>query len=115
MKKHTEDCHVEDALNIIVGKWKPIVLLHLFEQGTMRFSELKRSMPGITQKMLTQQLRELEGEDLIHREVYPQVPPKVEYSITEYGKTIEPVMEAMHEWGVAHTLHKRNKAQQQSS
>ena len=62
MKKHAEDCHVEDALNIIVGKWKPIVLLHLFEQGTMRFSELKRSMPGITQKMLTQQLRELEGE-----------------------------------------------------
>lgn len=115
MKKHAEDCHVEDALNIIVGKWKPIVLLHLFEQGTMRFSELKRSMPGITQKMLTQQLRELEEEDLIHREVYPQVPPKVEYSITEYGKTIEPVMEAMHEWGVAHTLHKMNKAQQQSS
>ena len=72
----------------------------------MRFSELKRSIPGITQKMLTQQLRELEEEDLIHREVYAQVPPKVEYSITEHGRSIEPVLDAMHRWGKTHLQHK---------
>ncbi len=92
-------CQVDEALEIIVGKWKPIILLQLLQNGTMRFSELKRSIPGITQKMLTQQLRELEEEDLIHREVYAQVPPKVEYSITEHGRTIEPVLHAMHKWG----------------
>lgn len=112
MKKEVEVCQVNKALDIIVGKWKPIILLHLFENGTMRFNELKRSMPGITQKMLTQQLRELEEEDLIHREVYPQVPPKVEYSITVHGKTIEPILEAMHEWGAAHLVHKHHKAKQ---
>lgn len=75
-------CRVEDALEIIVGKWKPIILLHLLKNGTMRFSDLKRSIPNITQKMLTKNLRELENEDIIERFVYPQVPPKVEYSIT---------------------------------
>lgn len=112
MKKEVEVCQVNKALDIIVGKWKPIILLHLFENGIMRFNELKRSMPGITQKMLTQQLRELEEEDLIHREVYPQVPPKVEYSITEHGKSIEPILEAMHEWGASHLVHKHHKAMQ---
>ena len=80
----------------------------------MRFNELKRRMPGITQKMLTQQLRELEGEDLIHREVYPQVPPKVEYSITEYGQSIEPVLEVMHEWGLKHLLYKQEKLRRET-
>lgn len=109
MKKVPELCRVEDALGILVGKWKPIILLHLLQNGTNRFSELKRQLPGITQKMLTQQLRELEVEDIIMRKVYPQVPPKVEYSITEYGKSLEPILEAMHEWGVKHTLHKLHK------
>jgi DNA-binding HxlR family transcriptional regulator len=112
VEKHVELCRVDDALEIIVGKWKPVILLHLFEHGTMRFNELKRSLPGITQKMLTQHLRELEEEELIHREVYPQVPPKVEYSITEYGQTIEPVLESMHEWGLVHQQRKQMKAQQ---
>ncbi|WP_087973441.1 winged helix-turn-helix transcriptional regulator [Oceanobacillus rekensis] len=106
MDKSPEHCQVEDALGILVGKWKPIILLHLLQEGTKRFSELKRSMPGITQKMLTKQLRELEAEDIIQRVVYPQVPPKVEYSITEYGRSLEPILEAMHEWGTKHTLHK---------
>ena len=83
-------CRVEDALSILVGKWKPIILSHLLKNGTQRFSELKRRMPEITQKMLTNQLRELENEDIIQRVVYPQVPPKVEYSITEYGRSLEP-------------------------
>ncbi|RDW15894.1 winged helix-turn-helix transcriptional regulator [Oceanobacillus chungangensis] len=109
MEKSPENCRVEDALGILVGKWKPIILLHLLQEGTKRFSELKRNIQGITQKMLTKQLRELEDEDIIERVVYPQVPPKVEYSITEYGKSLEPILEAMHEWGTKHTLHKLQK------
>lgn len=112
MKKEPELCRVEDALSILVGKWKPIILLYLMQEGTKRFSELQRSIPGITQKMLTKQLRELESEDIIERKVYPQVPPKVEYSITEYGRSLEAVLEAMHEWGVKHTLHKIQKRKQ---
>jgi DNA-binding HxlR family transcriptional regulator len=111
MEKQPELCRVEDALGILVGKWKPIILLHLLHSGTNRFSELKRNLSGITQKMLTQQLRELEEEDIITRKVYPQVPPKVEYSITEYGKSLEPILEAMHEWGTKHTLHKMQKSE----
>ncbi|GEL77681.1 winged helix-turn-helix transcriptional regulator [Tenuibacillus multivorans] len=113
--KNPDECLVEDALGILVGKWKPIILLHLLQKGTLRFSELKHSMPGITQKMLTKQLRELEDEDIISRIVYPQVPPKVEYSITEYGKGLEPILEAMHEWGKKHTLHKMEKDNKKSS
>lgn len=107
MNIEPELCRVEDALGILVGKWKPIILLYLLTNGTQRFSELKRRVPGITQKMLTKQLRELEEEDIIERVVYPQVPPKVEYSITEYGKSLKPILEAMHEWGTNHTLHKQ--------
>lgn len=99
-------CQVDSALDIIVGKWKPIILLHLMKDGTMRFSELKRSIPEITQKMLTKHLRELENEDIVKRVVYPQVPPKVEYSITEYGRSLEEILVAMHEWGTKHTMHK---------
>jgi DNA-binding HxlR family transcriptional regulator len=106
LEMQPELCRVEDALGIIVGKWKPIILLILLQDGTQRFSELKRRVPGITQKMLTNQLRELEKEDIVARKVYPQVPPKVEYSITEYGRSVEPILVAMHEWGTAHTLHK---------
>jgi len=114
MEMQPELCRVEDALGILVGKWKPIILLTLLQGGTLRFSELKRRVPGITQKMLTNQLRELEEEDIITRKVYPQVPPKVEYSITEYGKSLEPILVAMHEWGTAHTLHKLQKRKQNS-
>ena len=109
MEMQPELCRVEDALGILVGKWKPIILLILLHKGTHRFNELKRGVPGITQKMLTKQLRELEEEDIVRRKVYPQVPPKVEYSITEYGKSLESILEAMHDWGTAHTRHKRQK------
>lgn len=106
-----ELCKVEEALNILVGKWKPIILLHLLKEETLRFSELKRLMPQITQKMLTKQLRELEAEDIVNRVVYPQVPPKVEYSVSEYGKSLWPVLDMMHEWGSKHITHmeKMNK------
>ncbi|WP_033827902.1 winged helix-turn-helix transcriptional regulator [Bacillus andreraoultii] len=109
MNIEPELCKVENALEIIVGKWKPIILLHLLKNGTMRFSELKRSIPNITQKMLTKNLRELEEEDIIERVVFPQVPPKVEYSITEYGKELEPILHAMHEWGMKHAMHKQQR------
>jgi DNA-binding HxlR family transcriptional regulator len=109
-----ELCNVEDALSILVGKWKPIILLTLLQEGTQRFSELKRRVPGITQKMLTNHLRELEEEDIVTRKVYSQVPPKVEYSMTEYGKSLEPILVAMHEWGTAHTMHKIQKMNRES-
>lgn len=109
-----EQCKVNEALGILVGKWKPIILLHLFTEGTQRFSELKKLMPGITQKMLTKQLRELEDEDIINRVIYPQVPPKVEYSISEYGKSLQPVLDVMHEWGTGHATHIEKKRNSQN-
>jgi DNA-binding HxlR family transcriptional regulator len=115
MNIEPELCRVDDALDIIVGKWKPIILLHLLKNGTMRFSELKRSIPEITQKMLTKHLRELEEEEIVNRVVYPQVPPKVEYSITEYGKELEPILVSMHEWGTKHALRKQRKQIMKSS
>lgn len=96
---------VEMALEAIVGKWKPIILYHLMETGTMRFSELKRAIPKITQKMLTSQLRELEYHKIVHRKVYAQVPPKVEYSLTKYGEDIIPILKLMQDWGTSHITH----------
>ncbi|MFF5995746.1 helix-turn-helix domain-containing protein [Lysinibacillus sp. KU-BSD001] len=102
-------CEVVTALSTFVGKWKPLILLHLFVEGTLRFNELRRRIPDIKQRMLTLHLRELEEQDLIKRVVYAQVPPKVEYSLTEYGKTLGPLMEALHEWGENHIKHLENK------
>lgn len=101
----TAYCKFETALEILVGKWKPVILLRLFAKGTMRFSELQKAIPDITKKMLTQQLRELEYHDIIHREVYHQVPPKVEYSITAYGHRMAPLLQAMNDWGEGHITH----------
>ncbi|WP_170007223.1 winged helix-turn-helix transcriptional regulator [Bacillus fonticola] len=99
------ECKVETALDILIGKWKPVILFQLFQNGTMRFSELERAIPEITKKMLTTQLRELEYHDIVHREIYPVIPPKVEYSITEYGKGMTPLLEAMNSWGLSHIQH----------
>ncbi|QIW78843.1 winged helix-turn-helix transcriptional regulator [Bacillus tequilensis] len=93
-----EGCPVETTLDIIGGKWKGILLYHLID-GKKRFNEFRRLYPKITQRMLTLQLRELERDGVIHREVYKQVPPKVEYSLTEFGKTLEPVILHMKDWG----------------
>jgi DNA-binding HxlR family transcriptional regulator len=83
------------------GKWKLIILWHL-TQETLRFSELTKKIPGITQKMLTQQLREMERDSLVTRKVYAQIPPKVEYSITEHGRSLNQVLAALGEWGEKH-------------
>lgn len=103
----TSECNggIETALDILVGKWKPVILYHIFENEILRFSELQRLIPDITKKMLTTQLRELEYHDIINRKVYAQIPPKVEYSITEYGKGLMPLLVSMHEWGLAHIQH----------
>ena len=92
-------CSVELALQVIGGKWKPLILYHLSRNGTSRFGELRKTMPNITQKMLTQQLRELEQDGLVHRLVYPQVPPKVEYSLSDFGMSVLPILERLSEWG----------------
>jgi DNA-binding HxlR family transcriptional regulator len=92
---------VNTTLGVIGGKWKSLILWHLYH-ATLRFSELEEKVTGVTQKMLTQQLRELESDGLINRKVYPVVPPKVEYSVTEYGKTLFPVLNSMAEWGEKH-------------
>ncbi len=89
------------TLQVIGGKWKVLVLYELF-LGVKRFSELRRLLSGVTQKMLTQQLREMEQDGLVHREIYPQVPPKVEYSLTPLGSSLKPIVDAMCEWALKH-------------
>jgi DNA-binding HxlR family transcriptional regulator len=91
-------CAVEGALNLIDGKWKGVVLYHLFE-GTLRFNEIRRRLTGVTQRMLTNQLRELEADGLIVRKVYAAVPPKVEYTLSVRGRSLEPVIMALKAWG----------------
>jgi DNA-binding HxlR family transcriptional regulator len=99
MKRKQAKCPAETTLSVIGGRWKVLILYHLF-QGVKRFSELQRSITGITQKVLTQRLREMERDGLLHREVYAQVPPKVEYSLTPLGESLKPVIAAMCEWGM---------------
>ncbi|MEM1391308.1 MAG: helix-turn-helix domain-containing protein [Pseudomonadota bacterium] len=90
-------------MELIGGKWKGVVLYHLID-GTMRFNELQRAAGTITQRVLTKQLRELENAGLIHREVYPVVPPKVEYSLTEKGHSLQPILLALRDWGLEHAI-----------
>jgi DNA-binding HxlR family transcriptional regulator len=94
-------CPVEATLSVIGGKYKSIILYHLIE-GPLRFSELQRMIPQATAKMLTQQLRELEEQKVIHRKVFPVVPPHTEYRLTKYGTTLIPVLHAMCQWGEDH-------------
>ena len=101
-----DNCPVEATLELIGGKYKALILWHL-SQGILRFSELRQVIKGATPKMLTQQLRELEANGLVHREVYPVIPPKVEYSLTETGRSLMPVLVAMRDWG-ADYLRRKN-------
>ncbi len=103
IQEKTYRCGMELTMDIIGGKWKGVILWNL-RNKTLRFSQLKRKLNGVTQKMLTQQLRELEEDGLINRKVFPQVPPKVEYSLTEYGKTIVPVLYSIYQWGIKYSM-----------
>lgn len=99
--EYTETCPVAATLELIGGKYKALILWHL-AQSKLRFSQLSKVIRGATPKMLTQQLRELESQNLIHREVYPVVPPKVEYSLTETGRSLMPILMAMRDWGAGY-------------
>jgi len=98
---HIDNCPVEATLDLIGGKYKALILWHLSD-GILRFSELRSRIPKATPKMLTQQLRELEAQELVHREVYPVIPPKVEYSLTATGKSLMPILVAMRDWGASY-------------
>ncbi len=95
-------CPVEATLDVIGGKWKVVMLFFLMREGTHRFAELRRKIPGVSERMLTQQLRELEEDGIVHRKVYPVVPPRVEYSLTAYGRTLRPITNLMCQWGKKH-------------
>jgi DNA-binding HxlR family transcriptional regulator len=95
-------CFFELALSVMGGKWKPIILYHLGQTGVLRFSEMRRGMPEVTDRMLTRQLRELEADGLILRKVYRQVPPRVEYSLTEPGLGLFPILVTMRDWGAGY-------------
>lgn len=99
LQDKTFNCEKELTLSMFSGKWKMRILWHLGKDGMKRFGELKALIPGITQRMLVSQLRELEEDHLVHREVYPVVPPKVEYSLTKKGESLLPILEKMDEWG----------------
>lgn len=101
MKDSTKECPVTATLKVIGGKWK-LPLLWYLQEGKRRYSELQRMIGGITPKMLAQQLRELERDGIIARTVYPVVPPKVEYSLTAYGRTLQPVIRSLDDWGDKH-------------
>lgn len=92
-------CSMEAALNLINGRWKGVILYHLMEDGTTRFNQLQRHLPGCTPRLLSKQLRELEEDGFVHREVYAVVPPKVEYSLTEEGRSIGPILIQLCSWG----------------
>ena len=96
--KKTDDCPVAATLELIGGKYKALILWHLAD-GKLRFSQLQKLVGNATPKMLTQQLRELEAQDLIHREVFPIIPPRVEYSLTALGRSLMPILVAMRDWG----------------
>ena len=95
-------CYFELTLAVIGGKWKPIILYHLSLADAVRFGELRRGMPDVTERMLTRQLRELESDGLVHREVFREVPPRVEYSLTAMGASLIPILKEMQAWGVGY-------------
>lgn len=94
-------CGIDAALDVVSGKWKGLVLWELHAHGVRRFAELRRALPGVSEKVLTQQLREMEADGLVHREVYAEVPPKVEYTLTETGASLNEALRPLGAWGRA--------------
>jgi DNA-binding HxlR family transcriptional regulator len=114
MENESEKCAISTTLRALGGKWKIFILWHLIGK-TRRFSEIKYLLNGVTHKMLAQQLRELEADGLVQRKVYAEVPPRVEYSLTNYGRTLTPVLNAMAEWGEEHELNRTKQVASSSS
>jgi len=109
MKSHEEQnyrCTVEATITVAGGKWKPLIIYYLLS-GTRRFGELRKLIGGVTQRSLTLQLRELEAHGIVSREIFAEVPPRVEYSLTELGFTLAPVLETMKAWGDAYVSRQR--------
>lgn len=102
MNKQFAYCPIEITLEAIGGKYKPVILFHLLK-GTRRYRQLQREIPGVSQRMLTLHLKELERDGLVVRTAYPETPPRVEYSISEFGRSLASVLDAMNEWGLAQT------------
>lgn len=100
-KSKKESCPAEVTLSMINGRWKLLIFRELLS-GVKRFNQLQRSLTGVTQKMLTQQLREMEADGLVSRKVYAEIPPKVEYSLTPRGESLKPLIDQMHEWGMGY-------------
>ncbi|MEW2527674.1 helix-turn-helix domain-containing protein [Streptomyces sp. NPDC047071] len=98
-------CGLDAAVDVVGGKWKPLILWALYAGGTLRFGELRRHVHGVSEKMLIQQLREMETDGIVHREVYREVPPKVEYSLTELGQSLNRALEPLGLWGDANMAH----------
>ena len=103
----TQTCstvELEEALKVLEGRWKILILFHLFSAPVLRFSELRRAVSGISQKMLIQQLRDLEKDGVVHRKVYPEVPPKVEYMLTKDGAALRPALKALKSWAASRKM-----------
>lgn len=99
------ECPVITTLSVIGGKWKPAIIWEIQQHEIRRFGQLKKAISGITQKMLTKQLREMEADQIIERTIFAEVPPRVEYRLTDYGKTLTPILNEMAKWGISHQLH----------
>jgi len=99
LKNKSYRCYFEVALDLIGGKWKPVILYHIGHHEVLRYADIRRCIPAITERMLSKQLRELESENIISRKVYPVVPPKVEYRLTDKGKSLIPILNQLKNWG----------------
>ncbi|MFT9497748.1 winged helix-turn-helix transcriptional regulator [Anaerosolibacter sp.] len=103
-------CVIDLTIDVCGGKWKPLILWHLGNSSVLRFNEIRKHMPTISHKMLSQQLKELEQSGMIHRNVYPEIPPKVEYSLTDLGEDLMPVLKSMGNWGVKYYKANTNRS-----
>jgi DNA-binding HxlR family transcriptional regulator len=101
-------CGIDAALDVVSGKWKGLILWELDEHGVRRFAELRRGLPGVSEKMLTQHLREMEADGLVRRQVYAEVPPRVEYSLTEHGRALNAALAPLGDWGVERIRRERS-------
>jgi DNA-binding HxlR family transcriptional regulator len=105
-------CPITATMKVLGGKWKPILINAIYLTAPARFGELKRSVKGITQSMLTSQLRELEDDGIISRKIYAEIPPRVEYTLTEFGLSLSPLLKSMAQWGKEYRFKKQNGMKQ---